>query len=76
MSNRKKSVAVSDGAHLKGDYHENYNNTGIYNWSGLAIGTANGSNAHTISRNNAAATLTITTSDPEQVKPMKMESNI
>jgi len=54
MSNRKKSVAVSDGAHLKGDYHENYNNTGIYNWSGLAIGTANGSNAHTISRNNAA----------------------
>ncbi|MFC5050760.1 tandem-95 repeat protein [Rubritalea spongiae] len=54
MSNRIKTVAVSDGAHLKGDYHENYNNTAIYNWSGLAIGAGNGGNANTISKNNAA----------------------
>ncbi|MDF7826518.1 hypothetical protein P4B35_20980 [Pontiellaceae bacterium B12227] len=52
MANRKKTVAVADGAHLKGDYHENYNNTAIYNWSGISIGNGNGGNANTISRNN------------------------
>ncbi len=54
MADRIKTIAVGDGVHLKGDYHEVYNNVGVYKWSSLEVSVAKGGNAHTITRNNIA----------------------
>jgi hypothetical protein len=57
MADRIKTIAEGDGCHLKGDYHEVYNNVGVYKWASIEVSVAKGGNAHTIARNNIADAL-------------------
>ena len=53
-SNRRHSPSNGDGMHIKGDYHEIYNNLAMDAKSDLNIDLGSGGNAHTITKNNVA----------------------
>ncbi|MDF1739070.1 MAG: hypothetical protein P1U86_07920 [Verrucomicrobiales bacterium] len=65
MADRIKGIATGgDGARLKGDFHEVYNNVGIYKWSDIDVALDKGGNAHSLTRNNASDKLTGNVKDP------------
>ena len=65
MADRIKGIATGgDGARLKGDGHEVYNNTGVYKWSDIDVALDKGGNAKTLTRNNAAHKLSGNIKDP------------
>ncbi|MDB4532591.1 right-handed parallel beta-helix repeat-containing protein [bacterium] len=65
MADRIKGIATDgDGARLKGDFHEVYNNVGIYNWSDIDVSEDKGGNDNTLARNNVATKLTGDINDP------------
>ncbi|WP_372845620.1 hypothetical protein [Pontiella sp.] len=51
---RRHSPSNGDGMHIKGDYHEVYNNLAVDGNSDLNVDTGSGGNANTTTRNNAA----------------------
>jgi len=53
-SKRRHSPSNGDGMHIKGDYHEIYNNLAMDSKSDLNIDLGSGGNAHTITKNNVA----------------------
>ncbi|MEP2774690.1 MAG: hypothetical protein ABJQ29_08850 [Luteolibacter sp.] len=54
---RRHSPSDGDGMHIKGDYHETYNNLGVDAKSDINVDLGSGGNAHSITRNNAAQEL-------------------
>ncbi|MCM2375240.1 glycoside hydrolase family protein [Aporhodopirellula aestuarii] len=54
---RRHSPSGGDGMHLKGDFHEVYNNLGVDAASDISVSVGSGGNANSVTRNNAAQEL-------------------
>ncbi|MFT5131339.1 MAG: hypothetical protein ACI8W8_004975 [Rhodothermales bacterium] len=66
IADRIKGIATGgDGARLKGDSHEVYNNTGVYKWADIDVALDKGGSAASFTRNNAADKLSGNVKDPK-----------